>query len=94
IDEDEEMAESVLDDHAKIKEIHLDIVKALNNDKEITVKEAIVVAKVTGYLRRVSAHLGNICTGVIRPFPKMGFLKKTSRELDADNPLYSRTKLD
>lgn len=88
-DEKEEQARKVIEDHSKIKEIHGKIVESLNNDKDITVKEAIVIAKMGGYLRRVSAHLGNICTGVIRPFPKMGFLGKSMKD-----ELYSREKLD
>lgn len=93
INEDEESAQESIASHAKVKEIHSLIVEALNNDTEISVKEAIVIAKVGGFLRRVSAHLGNICTGVLRPFPRMGFLKKTGRELQTEEA-YTRTKLD
>lgn len=93
IHEDEERAKGVIGLHGKIKGIHNVIVEALNNDMEISVREAIVIATVGGYLRRVSAHLGNICTGVLRPFPRMGFLKKTGRELESKD-IYSRTKLD
>lgn len=93
INEDEERAQEVIRLHGKIKEIHNRVVDDLNNDTEISVREAIVIAKVGGYLRRVSAHLGNICTGVLRPFPRMGFLKKTGRELESDDE-YARKRLD
>jgi len=93
-EEDSEVAEQVLGEHAKIKEIHAEILKALTMDQEITVKEAIVIAKVGGFLRRVSAHLGNICTGVLRPFPKMGFLKKPNVDVLREEELYSRSNLD
>lgn len=93
--EDTEQAEMVLKQHAAIKGIHTSIVDALNKDTEITVQEAIVYAKMGGFLRRISAHLGNICTGVLRPFPKMGFLKSKTVgiEYDEDEP-YERAKLD
>ncbi len=93
INEDEKLAQEVIGMHGKVKEIHTEIVKALNSDNDISVREAIVVAKVGGYLRRVSAHLGNICTGVLRPFPRMGFLKKTGREIESED-VFARTKLD
>lgn len=93
LNEDEELAREVIGIHGKIKEIHTEIVQALNTDTEISVREAIVIAKVGGYLRRVSAHLGNICTGVLRPFPRMGFLKKTGREIETED-VFSRPKLD
>ncbi len=93
IDEDEELAKEVIARHGKVKEIHTEIVRALNTDTDISVREAIVVAKVGGYLRRVSAHLGNICTGVFRPFPRMGFLKKTGREIETED-VFEKTKLE
>lgn len=93
INEDEERAQEVIGLHGKIKEIHNEIVHALNFDDDISVMEAIVIATMGGYLRRVSAHLGNICTGVLRPFPRMGFLKKTGREIKAED-VYTRKKLD
>jgi phosphate transport system protein len=93
INEDEELAQETIALHGKVKEIHKEIVDALNNDSEISVREAIVIAKAGGYLRRVSAHLGNICTGVLRPFPRMGFLKKIGREIETEDA-FSRPNLD
>ena len=89
--DDTDMARTVLNLHDRNKEIHNQIADGLNNDTEITVREAIVVAKLGGFYRRVSAHLGNISTGILRPFPKMGFLSSGN---NIDDLYFSRPSVD
>ena len=38
-------------------------------------KKAIVYASLASYMRRISAHLKNIASGVINPYPELGFKK-------------------
>ena len=91
--ENEEMARESVGLHGKIKDTHHQIIHALNDDTTISVREAIVIAMVGGHLRRVSAHLANICTGILRPFPSMGFLTEAKNEYDEEKIL-SRPKFD
>ncbi len=39
-------------------------------------------ALLSGYFRRINAHLANICTGVLHPFPALGFGYEVDGDLD------------
>lgn len=68
--------------HNKIKGIHHSIIKRLNQDENISTTNAISYALLTGYFRRINAHLANICTGVLHPFPALGFGYEVEGDLD------------
>lgn len=68
--------------HNKIKRIHHSIIKKLNQDEKISTTNAISYALLTGYFRRINAHLANICTGVLHPFPALGFGYEVEGDLD------------
>jgi phosphate uptake regulator len=73
---DVEKAKNVIDSYFGIKTLHNALVQRLNKEKEIEINKAITYASLGIYLRRISAHLKNICTSVVRPFPEIGFEKK------------------
>ena len=59
-----------------IKTYHDGLNTKLNKDQEIDKNRAIVLASLGIYYRRISAHLSNVCTTVVNPFPYVGFSKK------------------
>lgn len=79
---DSEKAKEVIGMHNKVKEIHNNIIKRLNHDDKISTTNAISYAMLTGYLRRINAHLANICTGVLHPFPALGFGYEVNGDLE------------
>ncbi len=70
---DVEKGERVMKEHAKIACICDSMLQELTNDKEISVRKAIVCALLTRYLKRISAHLKNIASSVVNPFQKIGY---------------------
>ncbi len=76
IDEDEEKARKVFRLHDEIKDIHVALVKDLNTDNNLMVKNAISYALLSYYLRRINAHLANISSTTLNTFPHMGFKVK------------------
>ncbi|MEW6069260.1 MAG: PhoU domain-containing protein, partial [Candidatus Thermoplasmatota archaeon] len=74
--QDDKKAQLVIDSYAGIKTLHDALVHKLNKEKDIAINKAIVYAALAIYLRRIGAHLKNIATSVIAPFPEIGFEKK------------------
>ena len=79
---DAEKAKKVIGMHNKVKDIHNDIIKKLNENEKIATTNAISYALLSGYFRRINAHLANICTGVLHPFPALGFGYEVGGDLD------------
>ncbi len=69
-------ANTVIGSYKGVKSLHDALVHRLNKDKEIEINKAIIYATLPIYLRRISAHLKNISTSVVAPFPELGFEKK------------------
>lgn len=79
---DPDKAKEAISHHDKVKVLHNNIIKKLNEDKDISATNAISYAMLTGYFRRINAHLANICTGVLHPFPALGFGYEVGGDLD------------
>jgi phosphate uptake regulator len=73
--DDLEKARKVIEGHEGLKSLHAALVQRINEDNKLDSNKAIVYASLGSYLRRISAHLKNICSGVINPFPEIGFKK-------------------
>ncbi len=73
---DVEKAKKVIGSYSGIKALHDALVHKLNKETNIEINKAITYASLGIYLRRISAHLKNICTSVVSPFPEIGFEKK------------------
>ena len=71
--ENEEEAKEGVRIHEKVKRLHLRILQEIDMDEEVTRQEAIIFALLANFLRRINAHLSNICTAIYQPFPKIGF---------------------
>ncbi len=70
------LALKAIDKHNQVKDIHYGIIKALIKDEEISVREGIVIGLLTGFIRRINAHVNNIDTAVVQPFHRIGFEPK------------------
>ncbi len=48
----------------------------LDNDKSLTKSDAVSLAMYARYLKRINAHLSNIASSMVNPFPRIGFREK------------------
>jgi phosphate uptake regulator len=60
------------------------IVTALLTDKDssLTHRDAVALALYARYLKRINAHLTNIVSGIVNPFPRIGFRSKQISDSD------------
>lgn len=47
-----------------------------NQDKSLTVSDAVVLAMYARFLKRTNSHLNNIATAIVNPFPRIGYREK------------------
>jgi phosphate transport system protein len=48
-------------------------------DPSISTKDAVALAMYARYLKRINAHLTNIASSVVNPFPRIGFREKKKK---------------
>jgi Na+/phosphate symporter len=48
----------------------------LEKDKKLSMGDAVVLAMYARYLKRINAHLTNIASSIVNPFPRIGFREK------------------
>ncbi|HID71664.1 MAG TPA: hypothetical protein EYP29_02840 [Thermoplasmata archaeon] len=77
---DAEKAKQVIESYRGIKSLHEALIARLSHHKEIETNTAIVYACLCIFMRRIGAHLKNICTAVLYPPPKFGFANKKDIE--------------
>ncbi len=75
IGQKKEMAKRVMDTHhedisPKMEKLTGDII----DDGEIKAREAVVYALLARHLKRISAHLANISSGVVNPFQRVRYV--------------------
>jgi len=71
---DPEKARIVLEKHEKLNRILKKILEEISReDSGLSVKMGIIAALLSRYLKRVSAHLKNIASSIVNPFPKIGY---------------------
>ncbi len=71
-----EKAKKAMRLHDEIKDIHDEMIKRLNREKDFTVRQGMFYALLGYYIRRINGHLGNICSTAITSFPEMGFKER------------------
>lgn len=61
-----------------------DIVNSLaqGKPKDILVSDAVSLAMYARYLKRINAHLTNIVSSIVNPFPRIGFREKPSKRTE------------
>ncbi len=48
-------------------------------DKKLTVSDSVALALYARYLKRINAHLTNIASAVVNPFPRISFREKSTK---------------
>jgi len=77
---DAEKAQKVMDMHWHISESCDRIFESLASKKELSSEHAVIYTLFARYLKRVSSHLKNVASGVVNPFPRMGFRASSEGE--------------
>lgn len=79
--QDKSMARTVLQKEeataAKAETIVADTIA--HKDKTLSHSAAVALAMYARYLKRINAHLTNIASAVVNPFPRIGFREKDSK---------------
>lgn len=70
---DEEKANFVMKKHLEINKNLENILKQIVKEENIKPRKAIIIALLTRYLKRVSAHLKNVASAIINPYPRISF---------------------
>jgi len=70
---DEELARKVMADQANLAMQADRLMDQLIESKDVSVKEGIVVALLSRYIKRVSAHLKNVASSVVNPYHRIGY---------------------
>ena len=78
---DEDMATELMKQHKDVSNWCDSVITELitNSPSEIMVGHAVVLAMYIRYLKRISAHLTNIVSSVVNPFPRIGFRYKEEK---------------
>ncbi|MFQ5452803.1 MAG: PhoU domain-containing protein [Candidatus Zixiibacteriota bacterium] len=76
--QDKVKARSILQVEDKIAQKSDILVKGmiLTKDKSISTTDAVTIAIYARYLKRINAHLTNIASSIVNPFPRIGFREK------------------
>ena len=70
---DEELARRVMADQADLAMQADRLMDRLIESKDVSVKEGIVAALLSRYIKRVSAHLKNVASSVVNPYHRIGY---------------------
>jgi phosphate uptake regulator len=70
---DEEKAEYVMKKHLEIDRILENLLREIAKDDSLKPRKAIIIALLTRYFKRVSAHLKNVASSIVNPYPKISF---------------------
>ena len=75
---DQSKARSILKIEEEIAALSDGIVNnmILNKDTSLDTKDSVALAMYARYLKRINAHLTNIASSIVNPFPRIGFREK------------------
>ncbi len=81
IGQKKELAKKVMDMHHDDISIKMEMLTGdIIGDNEIKAKEAVIYALLARHLKRISAHLANISSGVVNPFQKVRYVPEDKCE--------------
>lgn len=80
-DQDKKAARSIMDAEPRISKLSNNIVDDLLSkpDENISKRDAIAVVLYARYLKRINAHLTNVASATVNPFPRIGFREKKDK---------------
>ena len=78
---EQEDARKILSAEEKISKLSDNIVNQmiLAKDKTLTRSDSVALAMYARYLKRINAHLTNIASSIVNPFPRIGFREKKKK---------------
>lgn len=71
--EDEEVGKDVMDKLTEISNDCQNLLERLIKDDSLSTKEGIIYALLIRYLKRISAHIKNVASGIVNPFHRLGY---------------------
>ncbi len=82
--QDTRLARKVMKEEQAIAQESDAVVAALvrNGESSFATSQAVAVAMYARYLKRINAHLTNVASAIVNPFPRIGFREKKSRKKD------------
>ena len=73
VNSNEELARHVIGEHRSATKRCNDILERVAHDQSLSVNDAVCLALLARFLKRVSAHLGNIATSVVVPVDRLDY---------------------
>lgn len=73
--EDQRQAEIVMIEHGDTNRKCEAMIRHVASNSELTAHQAVVLVLYARFLKRVSAHLANVISSVVRPFDRIGFYR-------------------
>jgi len=74
--QDEELGKETMRKFSELIAECQDLLETLVEDSSLTSKEGIIYALLVRHLKRVSAHVKNVCSSIVNPFYRLGYKPK------------------
>lgn len=71
--EDHEKAEQVMVEHSQVNKVCEKTIRELADDSKVPLRQSVALVLYARFLKRVSAHLSNVMSSVIRPYDHIGY---------------------
>jgi len=75
-EQDETLGKEVMEKLSRLNGECQNLLEILIEDKSLNSKEGIIYALLVRHLKRVSAHVKNVCSGIVNPFYRLGYKPK------------------
>ncbi len=75
-EQDEKLGADVMKSLSKLIAECQDLLETLVEDSSLSSKEGIIYALLVRHLKRVSAHVKNVCSSIVNPFYRLGYKPK------------------
>jgi phosphate uptake regulator len=73
VESKEDVARKVIGDYRRLTKHCNDVLEEVSHNQELTVNDAVCLALLARFLKRVAAHLGNIATSVVMPVDRLDY---------------------
>jgi phosphate uptake regulator len=73
VNSNEDVARRVIGDHHKAEKLCNEVLEKVSHDNALAVNDAVSLALLARFLKRIAAHLGNIATSVVMPLDRLDY---------------------
>jgi phosphate uptake regulator len=73
VESKEDVARQVIGDYRRLTKQCNNVLEHVSRSKDLTVNDAVCLALLARFLRRVASHLGNIATSVVMPVDRLDY---------------------